>query len=293
MPAMTGGALEMTPASIRYSAIAGRSPGRGCLAAGLREIAVTEAPFEDVEAALDEGVMAVREAGVDRIGLFASGELRGTRVAGLLSVRAPRLGLGELRFTGTGAAIAADFVSRSEAVAIESGAEVPAGESCGVLGIGHHSVGLAVGSAGRTPTWIGSRPVGLARLAGFTRLADPPEPVQIEAARAAAERSLAGMTNPGFGLLASVSDFSRSTRLVCGEVADAESLGLALDSVTGMSADELGARVGLGPVLAPLFPLALAVQLAAARTFSVGVAPLDPDPAALEAALAGTGTPEV
>ena len=293
MPAMTRGALEITPASVRYSAISGESPGRGCLTTGLREIAVTDSPFEQVEAALTEGVLAVREAGADRIGLLASGELRGTRAAGLLSVRAPRLGLGRIRFTGTGAAIAADFISRSGAVAIESGAEVPGGESCAVLGIGHHSIGLAVGSVGMAPTWVGSRPVGLARLARLTRLADPPEPVQLEAARAAAERSLAGLTNPGFALLASVSDFSRATRLVCGEVADAESLRLALDSVTGMSGDELGARIGLGPVLAPLFPLALVVQYAAARTFSVGIAPLDPDPAALELALDGAGTREV
>lgn len=292
MPAMKGGALEITPTSVRYSAITGESPGRGCLTAGLREIAVTDSPFEEVEAALAEGVLAVREAGADRIGLFASGELRGTRVAGLLSVRAPRLGLGGFRFTGTGAAIAADFISRSGALAIESGADVPEDESCAVLGIGHHSVGVAVGSTGRAPAWIGSRPVGLARLAELTRLADPPEMVQLEAARAAAERSFAGLTNPGFGLLVAVSDFSRATRTVCGDVADAESLGVALDSVTGMSSDELGARVGLGPVLAPLFPLALAVQLAAARTFSVGIAPLDPDPAALELALDGAGNRE-
>ncbi len=291
MPAMTGGALEITPTSVRYSAVCGEVPSRGCLTAGMREIAVADSPFEQVEAALTEGVLVVREAGADRIGLLASGELRGTRVAGLLSVRAPRLGLGEIQFTGTGAAIAADFISRSGAVAIESGANILAGASCGVLGIGHHSIGLAVGPAGRSPTWIGSRPVGLARLAELTHLADPPEPVQLEAAGATVERSLAGLTNPGFSLLASVSDFSRATRLVCGEVADAESLRLALDSLTGMSADELGARVGLGPVLAPLLPLALTVQYAAARTFSVGIAPLDPDPAALELALDGSVRP--
>ena len=287
---MICGAVEITPCSVRHSAVSRTQSGDGYLVAGLREIETTGAAFEQVEGALVEGVGAVRDAGAERIGIFASGELRGTRVAGRISVEARRLGLGEVRFTGTGAMIAADFIARSGAVGARLSPDHQTG-TCGVLGIGHRSVGLAVGPFGQPPSWIGSRPIGVATLAERSRLSDPPEPAQIEAALAAVERSLGGLSNPGFDLLVPVSDFSLPTRLFCGDIADADSLRLALDSVAGISADELGARTGLGPVLAPLFPLALAIQYAAARVFPVELVPLDPDPAELDLALAGNGSP--
>lgn len=286
---MIHGAVQITPTSVRHSAISTETPEGRSLTAGLREIPVERVAFGEVEAALTEGVEAVREAGADRVQLLASGDLRGTAIGGRLSVKSRRLGLGELRFTGTGAAIAAEFVSRSVATGIGGGLRVS--EACGVLGIGYHSVGLAVGSPGLVPTWTGSRPIGVKLLGERSRISDPPEPTQLAAAQAAVERSLGGLTNPGFDLLIAVSDFARATRLICGELTGAESLGLALDSVLGMSADELGARAGLGSVLARLFPLALTIQYAAARTFAVDLAPVDPDPADLDFALTGSVRP--
>ena len=92
---MICGAVEITPCSVRHSAVSRTQSGDGYLVAGLREIETTGAAFEQVEGALVEGVGAVRDAGAERIGIFASGELRGTRVAGRISVEARRLGLGE------------------------------------------------------------------------------------------------------------------------------------------------------------------------------------------------------
>lgn len=284
IPAVISGAVQITPSSIRYSALA---PGGGHLTAGVRELDTTRGDFGEVEAAVVEGIEAVRDAGADRVTLFASGELRGARVADRLSVRSRRLGFGDIRFTGTGATIAAGFIARSRTALGES--SIPDRETCGVLGIGHHSVGLAVGTVGEGPAWIGSRPVGVRTLAERSRLSDPPEPNQVEAARSAVERSLGGLTNPDFAHLIVVSDFSLATRLVCGDRVDRDSLRLALDSIVGMTSDELGERVGLGSVLAPLFPLALVVQYGAARAFGVDLIPLDPDPARLELALAVAG----
>jgi len=234
---------------------------------------------------VEQAVAAVREAGAEMIDLFGAPELKGSRLARHLSNGATRLGLRDLEFTGSGAAIAASFVSRTADVdyALASG-EAP-GAPVGVLGIGHHSVGLAVGEPGRPPVWSGSRPVGFSRLAERSRLSDPAEPSQLIAARSAVERALAGFAAPHFGTLVAVSDFSLATRTVASETLDAGSLEQLLASVTGMTADEISVRTGLGPRLARLFPIALTIQQAAARTFDIAVRPVDPDPAALGLAL--------
>lgn len=237
--------------------------------------------------------MAAREAGASGVDLFLTPEIKGTRLAARLSVKARRLGLEGLEFTGSGAAIAASFISRTNLLNPKLSEEPGQFEldsagstSCGVLGIGYHSVGLAVGTPGERPSWIGSRPVGVSRLAERSRLSDPPEPAQLSAVRSAAERAFGGLAGPPFNVLMSVSDFSLAARVLSGqETAGPDMARELVDSIAGMSADELAARTGLGKLLAPLLPLALVIHEAAARTFDAELVMADPDPAGLGLAL--------
>lgn len=275
---------------MRYSVVTSDRSQPGTVSAGFQEVATLTGDPEEVEAAIAEVVESTRMAGAEVVELLAAPELKGTRLASRLRTSSRRLGTGDPVFTGGGAAIAASFISSTASLQLDG-----EGESldCGVLGIGDHSVGLAVGCPGERPSWVGSRPVGLARVAERARLSDPPEPSQLAAGRSAVERALGSFSAPGIDLLISVSDFSQATRITCGERIDRESILGALDDLIGMTADQLGATVGLGPRLARLFPLALVVQLAAVATFGADLVPLDPDPAGLGIALAeapGVGT---
>ena len=291
LPVLLRGAVQITPASVRYSVVAEGPNATGTVTSGHQEVDAAAGGFDRVEAAVEDGVRAVRDSGAETVELFVAPELKGSRVAGLLAVKAGRLGVGKVRFTGTGASAAASFISRTGDLGFdpdEEGQTDHPESPCGVLGIGHHSVGLAVGQPGRHPEWIGSRPVGIARLAERSRISDPPEPAQLAAVRSAVERALGGFACPAFGSLVSVSDFSPATRNVIGrDSADAVLLGEVLDSFTGMTSDEISARTGLGPVLSPRFTIALVVQSAAARTFDTVVIPRDPDPADFGRVLAG------
>lgn len=290
---MLRGAVQISPLSVRYSVLSLGPNGPATVTAGFTEVTEGWGGPHGVETALEEGVMAARDAGAAGVDLFLAPEIKGTRLAARLSVKARRLGLRGLEFTGSGAAIAASFISRTIPLNANPGEEAgqseldPAGGiSCGVLGIGYHSVGLAVGTPGERPSWIGSRPVGVSRLAERSRLSDPPEPAQLSAARSAAEKAFGGLARPPFDLLISVSDFSLAARVLSGKETVGPGMASDLvDSIAGMSADELAARTGLGKLLAPLFPLALVVQEAAARTFGVELVLVDPDPAGLGLAL--------
>jgi len=282
------GAIQITASSVRYSVISSDRSQPGTVTAGFREIETLTGDLGEVEAAIAELVESTRMAGAEVVDLIAAPELKGTRLAARLRIGSRKLGTGDPVFTGSGAAIAASFTSSTTSLQLDG---TPEEESldCGVLGIGDHSVGLAVGRPGERPSWVGSRPVGLARVAERARLSDPPEPSQLAAARSAVERALGSFSAPGFDLLVSVSDFSQATRITCGERVDREELSGTLDDLVGMTADQLGATVGLGPRLARLFPLALVAQLAAVTTFGVDLVPLDPDPAGLMLSLSATG----
>lgn len=289
---MLRGAVQITASSVRYSVVTSDRAQPGTVTAGFREVATLAGDPDEAETAVAEGVEAARMAGAEVVDLLAAPELKGTRLASRLRIGSRKLGTGDLVFTGGGAAIAASFIASTASLHRDV---VPVVESttCGVLGIGDHSVGLAVGRPGERPSWVGSRPVGLARLAERARLSDPPESPQLAAARSAVERALGSFSAPGIDLLVSVSDFSQATRIASGERVDRESLSGTLDDLVGMTADQLGATVGLGPRLARLFPLALVAQLAAVGTFGVDLVPLDPDPAGLGIALgeaSGVGT---
>ena len=277
---------------VRYSVVTSDGSQPGTVTAGFRELATLAGDLEEAEVAIAEGVEAARAAGAEAVDLLAAPELKGTRLARRLKIGSRKFGTGDVVFTGGGAAIAASFIASTSSLHRDGG---PVADSitCGVLGIGDHSVGLAVGRPGERPSWVGSRPVGLARLAERARLSAPPEPAQLSAARSAVERALGSFSAPGIDLVVSVSDFSQATRITCGERVDRELLSGTLDDLVGMTADQLGATVGLGPRLARLFPLALVAQLAAAGTFGIDLFPVDPDPAGLSIALgeaSGVGT---
>lgn len=289
---MLRGAVQITASSVRYSVVTSDRSVPGTVTAGFRELATLSGDPEEAESAVAEGVEAARMAGAEVVQLLAAPELKGTRLASRLRIGSRKLGTGDVVFTGGGAAIAASFIASTASLQSDAG-PVEESVTCGVLGLGDHSVGLAVGRPGERPSWIGSRPVGLARLAERSRLSDPPEPSQLAAARSAVERALGSFSAPAIDRLVSVSDFSLATRIACGERVDRELLSGTLDDLIGMTADQLGATVGLGPRLARLFPLALVAQLAAVGTFGVDLVPLDPDPAGLGSALgevSGVGT---
>ena len=230
-----------------------------------------------------DGVEAARAAGAGAVDVVFAPELRGTRAARLIEHRIRPIVSG-IRSPATGSQIASRFVASTTAAAVEDAA----GMVC-VAGIGHASLGIAVGEPGTTPAWIGSRPFGMDRLASRARFQDPPSPVQLEVAKDACARALDTMQPPPFGILLAASDFEAILRDLCGPEAGPEALGGALDWVMGRTSDELSAVTGFDRHLARLLPAAIAVHLALAEVFEAPVTPVSPDPAA-ERALAVIGS---
>lgn len=266
----------------RVSAL--QSGSAGSLVDRFVPVEAEQANLDRIAGIVADGVTAARSAGAEGVDLVLSPDLRGSRIAQLLERRLGPVVSG-VRSPEPGAQIAARFIATTAGHSpVEPGADV------GVAGLGHSSLGIAVGVTGEAPRWIGSRPIGIDRLASRVRFEDPPTPVQLDVARVSCVRSLATLQPPSFDVLLVVSDFEAIISELCGPGASPGEFDAALDWVLGRTSDELSAVTGFDLHLARLLPAAIAVHQALAATFEATVTPVAPDPAA-EVALADL-TPE-
>lgn len=275
---MVHAAIEITPGSIRTRAVDGGGEP-GCLVDRFVPVPVEASNIRRVEAILADAVAAAREVGADRIEVSAAPEMRGDRVLALIgrSVRGP--GIGPVQVLDPGSLMAGRFLAATRAISEPN--------RIAVVGLGHHSVGLAVGLPGSRPEWVGSRPVGLERIHSRARLQDPPTPVQVEAAVSATIRSLASLHPPRIERLLVVSDFADQIAAICGSPAGESEVRAGLDSMLGMTADELAASTGRNWRHARLLVPATVAHLAVARLLELPLEPVEVDPAAALALVAG------
>lgn len=278
---MVHAAIEISPSAVR-TRVSELRPGE--VEVRLDRFVPVEVGTADparIEMLVADGAEAARSAGSEEVEVVIAPELKGTRIARLVGRRVSRFVSG-VRTPGTGALIASRFIASTTAHVPDP--DVPVG----VAGIGHDSLGVAVGRPGSAPDWIGSRPFGVDRLASKARFQDPPTPVQLDVARVATARALATMQPPEFGDLLVVSDFESTIRDLCGTEISSGGLAGALDWVMGRTSDELVAVTGFERHLARLLPASIAIHQALAEVFGSTIVPVAPDPAA-ELALAEIG----
>ena len=242
-------------------------------------VRVRQSNLGQVEVIVADGAEAARQAGAETVQLVFAPDLRGTRLARLIERKVGHA-VSSVRSPETGARVASRFMAAT------AGGPVSVDHApVGVAGLGHLSLGLAIGEPGEAPVWIGSRPLGLDRVAARARFQDPPTPVQLDVARVACTKSLATLQPPEFGSMLVVSDFAPTMVEICGPEISPGLLDSALDWILGRTVDELSAITGFEPHLARLLPAALAIHQALADCFELPLLPVDPDPAA-EVALA-------
>lgn len=278
-PVLIHAAIEISPTGVRTRVSSLRPTGADGLVDRFVSVVAEQGNLDRIAAIVTDGAEAARSAGAGSVEVVLTPELRGTRFAKLLERRvAPNVA--GFRSPGTGARIARRFMAATAG---------PSGQGSdavvGVAGVGHSSLGIAVGRRGGAPEWIGSRPFGLERVASRARFQDPPTPVQLEVAKIACARSLETLQPPDFETLLVVSDFEPSIADLCGSEVTNADLDGALEWVLGRTSDELVAVTGLGRPLARLLPAAIVVHQALIETFRATLIPVAPDPAA-EVALA-------
>ena len=282
-PVLVHAAIEISQSAVRTRVSEFRAEGVDDLIDRFVPVRASQANLDRIAAIVADGADAARSAGAGPIGLVFTPDLRGTRIARLVERRVAPVVSG-IRSLEPGAQIACRFMAATAKLGPEE-----LGESIGVAGLGHSSLGIATGRAGEAPRWIGSRPIGLDRVASRARFQDPPTPVQLDVARIASGKSLETMQPPAFETLLVVSDFEPTLTELCGARASVDDLAGALGWVLGRTSDELSAVTGFDRHLARLLPAAITIHQALAETFEATVVAVSPDPAA-EAALAELGS---
>ncbi len=209
-------------------------------------------------------VEAARDLGAQRTEVTAVSELRGTRLLRLIEKISLGLGLGPVRIPAQRENTAAAFLAAS----------TPGdGEPVGVALVVESIVGLAVGPAGVAADWVGTRPVGPARISERAGFSDPPRPPQVEAAISGVCRGIAQLAPPPMPRLLVASPFAAVVERLCGGAITAEDARRGLDSILGQTADDLSAWFGLDEANARLLPGTLVVHLVLAQVFGLALEP--------------------
>lgn len=233
-------------------------------------------------------VESAREAGARRVELLAASELRGSRLLRMAGRFAEATGTGPIRIPTRRDRIAASFVGSSRPHLDSPDLRI------GVARIDEDAVGIAVGCPGRSPDWVGSRPVGSASMTRKARFLDPPLPGQIEAAISGASRAIASLLPPSCERLLVSSPLAGVVVRLSGERPDAKGARRGLDAILGQTADDIAAWFGLDPGPARRLPGLLVGHVALAEVLGREIEPVDCDPVAArhwlaeECATAGT-----
>jgi exopolyphosphatase/guanosine-5'-triphosphate,3'-diphosphate pyrophosphatase len=135
-----------------------------------------------------------------------------------------------------------------------------------VVDVGGGSTEIAVGTVGGGVEWSTSLPFGSGVLADGYLRADPPDPDELAAARAHAERALDELEPPPVDCAVAVGGSAASLRRLVGPVLDRAALDRALDVLAQDSAAQVAARYHLEEQRVRLLPAGLlALGAVAAR----------------------------
>jgi len=209
---------------------------------------------------------AARDAGSERVEVFASPELRGSRLIRLVERFAEASGTGPVRLPSRRERSAAAFLGGTRSLVDEP-------DPVGVARIDEDAIGIAVGTPGGPPEWIGTRPVGAVAMTRRARFFDPPLPAQIEAAVSGAGRAMASLAPPFSERLLVSSPLAAVVARLAGTRPGARELRRGLGSIYGQTADDIAAWFGVGSGLARQLPGVLVGHLALAEALDRRVEP--------------------
>jgi hypothetical protein len=134
-------AIEISPSAVRTRVSEFRAEGVDDLIDRFVPVRASQANLDRIAAIVADGADAARSAGAGPIGLVFTPDLRGTRIARLVERRVAPVVSG-IRSLEPGAQIACRFMAATAKLGPEE-----LGESIGVAGLGHSSLGIATGRA--------------------------------------------------------------------------------------------------------------------------------------------------
>jgi hypothetical protein len=235
---------------------------------------------ERLSALLMAEVEAARDAGAVEVEIVAARSLRGTRLLRLLDRVSRASGAGGIHLPGAADRLAESFM------AVTRPRQATLGGAVAVARTGDSSTGIATGSPGEPPGWVGSRALGAATLTERARFTDPPRPNQIEAAINGATRALESLALPGFERVFLDTPVAAVLERLCGSRIDASTARRGLDAILGQTADDTAAWFGTEAGRARLLPATLVIVFALASLTRTAVEPCSADPVAGRAWLA-------
>lgn len=215
-----------------------------------------------------------RDQGAETVEVLAVPSLRGSRLLSLLDRVTEAVGTGPIRIPTRRDWAAASFL----------GVTVPAGDALpdpvAVAAIGETAIGLAVGTPGEIPGWIGSRPVGASTMTRKARFQDPPRPGQLEAAISGASRGIASMFPPEAERVLVVSSLAPVVERLCGPKIGPDEARRGLGAILGQTSEDMAAWFGAETSLARHLPGIIVGHAALAEGLDAEVEPALADLAA-------------
>lgn len=261
------GALEISLRSTRFSL----SEVSSCSARRIveRSHAVTAGidGLDRLSALIMSEVECARDMGADGVEVIAVPTLRGSRLIRLLDRVTEAVGAGSIRIPSRRDWSAGAFLG----VTVPAGGSLP--DSVAVAMIGETAIGVAVGSPGEIPDWIGSRPVGASTMTRKARFQDPPRPGQLEAAISAASRSIASLYPPVARRVLAVSPLAPVVERLCGARIGLEEARKGLGAILGQTSEDISAWFGAEAPLARHLPGIIVGHAALAEGLGARVEP--------------------
>jgi exopolyphosphatase/guanosine-5'-triphosphate,3'-diphosphate pyrophosphatase len=139
-------------------------------------------------------------------------------------------------------------------------------ESVAVVDVGGGSAQLVVGTASAGPVWVRSIDIGSLRLTRRALPSDPPEPAQLQAARAEVERCFEGVTPPLPLAALATGGSARALRRILGRRRLAvRHIEAALDEIAKRSAADIAGRYQVAPERARTLPAGALILAEAQR----------------------------
>ncbi len=271
------GAIEISLRSTRFSLSEVSSGSARRIVERRHAVTAGVDGLDRISALIMAEAECARDHGADRVEVLAVPTLRGSRLIRLLDRVADAVGAGPIYIPTRRDWAAASFL----------GVTVPAGDflpdPVSVAVIGETAIGLAVGTPGEVPEWIGSRPVGASTMTRKARFQDPPRPGQIEAAITGASRGIASMFPPETDRVLVVSSLAPVVERLCGPSIGPEEARKGLGAILGQTSEDISAWFGAETALARHLPGIIVGHAALAEGLEVRVEPALCDlPASLE-----------
>ncbi|MCO5316057.1 MAG: hypothetical protein M9938_07840 [Solirubrobacterales bacterium] len=211
-----------------------------------------------------------RDAGAEQVEVVAAPELRGTRLIRLAGRFAEATGAGPIRLPSRRERVASAFLGATRGLPSRD-------DRIGLATIDEDAIGIAVGSPGEIPDWIGTRPVGTAVMTRRARFFDPPLPTQLEAAITGATRAITSLSPPDTERLLVGSRLAAVVTRLGGPRPGSHDSRRGLDAILGQTGDDIAAWFGIGTVLARQLPGVLVGHVALAEGLNREIEPVSSD----------------